>query len=163
MNENAPYSTRQLFWFKKTIAILRCHRQITSPALRINVKYADWKSITSPFKFRFITPLQIKNDNMVRPTWRHHQRQQLQQQQSQVHVHTYQITSLRGWSLGTELLVDAHKVRQGGGAGQEGGSLRTEEGLQALLKEEPRWHTFNTAHYSMRELENTWECKVIRF
>lgn len=65
---------------------------------------------------------------------------------------THNVSRLLGRRLGALLSVDAYKVRQGGTAGEQRGSIAAKEGQQHLFKQQPDRNTFYTADCGVRQL-----------
>lgn len=66
---------------------------------------------------------------------------------------THDVSRLLGRRLGALLSVDAYKVRQGGTAGEQRGSIAAKEGQQHLFKQQRNRNTFYTADCGVRQLQ----------
>lgn len=66
---------------------------------------------------------------------------------------THNISRLLGRRLGALLSVDAYKVRQGGTAGEQRGSVAAKEGQQHLFKQQRHRNTFDAADGGVRQLQ----------
>lgn len=66
---------------------------------------------------------------------------------------THNVSRLLGRRLGALLSVDAYKVRQGGTAGEQRGSVAAKEGQQHLFKQQRDRNTFDTADGGVRQLQ----------
>lgn len=66
---------------------------------------------------------------------------------------THNVSRLLGRRLGALLSVDAYKVRQGGTAGEQRGSVATKEGQQHLFKQQRNRNAFDTADGGVRQLQ----------
>ncbi len=66
---------------------------------------------------------------------------------------THNVSRLLGRRLRALLLVDAYKVRQGGTAGEQRGSIAAKEGQQHLFKQQHDRNAFDTAEGGVRQLQ----------
>lgn len=66
---------------------------------------------------------------------------------------THNVSRLLGRSPGALQPVDAHKVGQGGTAGQQRGGLAAEEGQQHALKKQRNGQAFHAADGGVRQLQ----------
>lgn len=66
---------------------------------------------------------------------------------------THNVARLLGGRLRALLPVDAHKVGEGGGAGEQRGGLGAEEGAQHLFKEQRRGDAFHAADCDVGQLQ----------
>lgn len=66
---------------------------------------------------------------------------------------THDVARLLGRRLRALLPVDAHKVGEGGGAGEQRGGLGAEEGAQHFFKEQRRGNAFDAADCNVGQLQ----------